>query len=89
MLADAGLDHVQISIQDSDAASADHIAGYDGASVRKRALAVKSSSLACRSPSTWSVHRANIGRIEPMVDLALCLAPAASRSRMCSITAGR
>ena len=27
-LADAGLDHVQISIQDSDEASADHIAGY-------------------------------------------------------------
>ena len=30
-LAEAGLDHVQISIQDSDARSADHIAGYDGA----------------------------------------------------------
>ena len=30
-LAQAGLDHVQISIQDSDAASADHIAGYAGA----------------------------------------------------------
>src|SRR5215831_10560169 len=27
-LADAGLDHVQISIQDNDAATADHIAGY-------------------------------------------------------------
>src|SRR5580700_4697358 len=30
-LADAGLDHVQISIQDSDANSADRIANYDGA----------------------------------------------------------
>src|ERR1700686_3718331 len=29
-LAEAGLDHVQVSIQDSDAASADHIAGYEG-----------------------------------------------------------
>src|SRR6267143_2340502 len=29
-LAAAGLDHVQISIQDSEARSADHIAGYDG-----------------------------------------------------------
>ncbi len=36
-LAEAGLDHVQISIQASDAASADHIAGYDGAFARKRA----------------------------------------------------
>src|ERR1700677_3535769 len=38
-LADAGLDHVQISIQDSEAKSADRIAGYDGAYARKRALA--------------------------------------------------
>src|SRR5580698_4415924 len=30
-LADAGLDHVQISIQDSEPGSADHIAGYNGA----------------------------------------------------------
>src|SRR5262244_861434 len=42
-LAAAGLDHVQISIQDSDAVSADHIAGYKGASARKRW-----SSLLCR-----------------------------------------
>ena len=53
-LADAGLDHVQISIQDSEAASADHIAGYKGASARKRRLPAKSCGSACRSPSTWS-----------------------------------
>ncbi|HEV3395247.1 MAG TPA: radical SAM protein, partial [Xanthobacteraceae bacterium] len=38
-LADAGLDHVQISIQDSEEASADRIAGYEGAFAKKRALA--------------------------------------------------
>src|ERR1700729_3184435 len=38
-LADGGLDHVQTSIQDSDAKSADRIANYDGAFARKRALA--------------------------------------------------
>jgi len=38
-LAEAGLDHVQISIQDSDAVSADRIAGYEGAYARKQALA--------------------------------------------------
>ena len=37
----AGLDHVQISIQDSEEASADHIAGYQGAFARKRALAAE------------------------------------------------
>src|SRR5580658_9750474 len=40
-LAAAGLDHVQISIQDSETASADHIAGYVGAFDRKRALAAE------------------------------------------------
>src|SRR5258708_22572102 len=40
-LGEAGLDHVQISIQDSDATSADHIAGYEGAFARKRALAAE------------------------------------------------
>src|ERR1700749_4646303 len=40
-LADAGLDHVQISIQDSTPKSADHIAGYDGAFARKRVLATE------------------------------------------------
>src|SRR5690349_23875363 len=44
-LSDAGLDHVQISIQDSDEASANHIAGYEGASARKRALAKEVVSL--------------------------------------------
>src|SRR5262249_16791182 len=45
-LADAGLDHVQISIQDSEAKSADHIAGYEGAYARKRALAAEVGALA-------------------------------------------
>ena len=53
-LADAGLDHVQISIQDSEQKSADHIAGYDGRlGAQARARGAKSSSSACRSPSTW------------------------------------
>src|SRR2546427_579659 len=40
-LADAGLDHVQISIQDHQPNSADHIAGYAGAYERKRMLAAE------------------------------------------------
>src|SRR5215468_4036077 len=72
-LAQAGLDHVQISIQDSDAASADHIAGYAGAFARKRALATE--VLRHKLPLTVNavVHRANIDRIADMVDLALTL----------------
>jgi PqqA peptide cyclase len=73
VLAEAGLDHVQISVQDSDAASADHIAGYKGASVRKRALAAEVVKLGLPLTINMVVHRANIGRIEPMVELALAL----------------
>jgi len=51
LLADAGLDHVQISIQDSDPASADHIAGYKGAYARKKASPKQWCGESCRSPS--------------------------------------
>ncbi len=73
VLADSGLDHVQISIQDSDEQSADHIAGYKGASERKRALAVEVVKLGVPLTVNMVVHRANIGRVEPMVELALSL----------------
>ncbi|MGB9044166.1 MAG: radical SAM protein, partial [Pseudolabrys sp.] len=72
-LADAGLDHVQISIQDSDEASADHIAGYTGASMRKRAISGEVVKLGLPLTINMVVHRANIGRIESMVELALSL----------------
>ena len=72
-LADAGLAHVQISIQDSDKDSADHIAGYRGASARKRALAADVVRLGLPLTVNMVVHRANIARISPMVELALAL----------------
>ena len=67
VLADAGLDHVQISIQDSDEASADQIAGYKNASARKRAIAKEVVSLGLPLTINMVVHRANIARIESMV----------------------
>jgi pyrroloquinoline quinone biosynthesis protein E len=72
-LADAGLDHVQVSIQDSDEASADRIAGYKGAAARKHAIARDVVRLGLPLTVNMVVHRANIGRIESMVDLALSL----------------
>jgi PqqA peptide cyclase len=72
-LAAAGLDHVQISIQDSEARSADHIAGYDGAFARKRALAAEVVRLALPLTVNAVMHRANIDHIGEMVDLALAL----------------
>jgi PqqA peptide cyclase len=72
-LADAGLDHVQISIQDSERASADHIAGYKGAFARKQALAAEVVRLKIPLTVNAVMHRANIDRIGAMVDLALAL----------------
>lgn len=73
LLAGRGLDHVQISIQDSEAESADHIAGYRGAFARKQALAAETVRLGLPLTVNVVVHRANIGRIVGMVDLAIGL----------------
>ncbi|HVX91805.1 MAG TPA: radical SAM protein, partial [Xanthobacteraceae bacterium] len=72
-LAEAGLDHVQISIQDSEGSSADRIAGYDGAFARKQALAEEVVRLGIPLTVNAVMHRANIDRIEQMVSLALAL----------------
>jgi pyrroloquinoline quinone biosynthesis protein E len=72
-LADAGLDHIQISIQDSFEAAADHIAGYQGAFARKRALAAAAVRLGLPLTVNAVIHRANIDRVSEMVELALGL----------------
>jgi PqqA peptide cyclase len=72
-LADTGLDHVQISIQDSEEASADHIAGYQGAFARKRALAAAVVGLKIPLTVNAVMHRANIDHLPAMVELALSL----------------
>ncbi len=69
-LRERGLDHVQISIQDTEPNSADRIAGYRGAHVRKLALAPL--VVAAGLPLTINVvlHRANIVRLPELVALA-------------------
>jgi pyrroloquinoline quinone biosynthesis protein E len=72
-LYEAGLDHVQISIQDSAAASADKIAGYRGAYERKRAVAAEVVRLGLPLTVNAVMHRANIDHVAEMVELALAL----------------
>src|ERR1044071_9289401 len=72
-LSDAGLDHVQISIQDNEAASADRIAGYKGAYARKQALAAEVTRLGIPLTINAVMHRANIDHVEDMVELTLRL----------------
>ena len=70
---EAGLEHVQLSFQDSDAVAADHIAGHKGAFQVKHAVATEAVRLGLKLAVNVVVHRANIGRIGAMVELALAL----------------
>jgi pyrroloquinoline quinone biosynthesis protein E len=72
-LAQAGLDHAQLSIQDSDAPSADRIAGYKGAFARKRAVAEWIVQAGLPLTVNAVIHRANISRAGKMVELAVRL----------------
>ena len=71
-LAHAGLDHVQLSLQDADRAAADETAG---ARVFGHKMAAAAAITALGLPLTINVvlHRANIGRIEAIADLAASL----------------
>ena len=66
-LADAGLDHVQISFQDSEAKGADRIGNYAGGHAKKLAAAhlVREAGLALTL--NFVVHRHNIARVPDMI----------------------
>jgi PqqA peptide cyclase len=68
-LAEAGLDHVQLSVQDDDAAAADAIAGVKA---HERKLAVAAMVTAHGLPLTINavLHRANIGHVAGITELA-------------------
>jgi pyrroloquinoline quinone biosynthesis protein E len=72
-LAGAGLDHVQLSIQDSDERFADRIAGYEGAFARKRLAAEWVAQEGLPLTVNAVIHRANIARAGRMVELAVSL----------------
>jgi PqqA peptide cyclase len=71
-LARAGLDHVQLSLQDADRTAAEEVAG---ARVVDRKMAAARAVTALGLPLTINVvlHRGNIDRIAPIVDLAAAL----------------
>jgi PqqA peptide cyclase len=72
-LANVGLDHVQLSIQDSDAHSADLIAGYAGAFKRKEMVAAWVVKEGLPLTVNAVIHRANVSRAGKMVELAVRL----------------
>ena len=70
-LAEAGLDHVQISFQDTEAGNADRVGGYAGGHEKKLAAArwVRATGL----PLTLNmvVHRQNLQHLPQMFELAI------------------
>jgi pyrroloquinoline quinone biosynthesis protein E len=70
-LADAGLDHVQISIQGSEPANANRIGGYKDGHARK--LAVAGMVRAAGLPLTINavVHRQNLEHLGAIIELAV------------------
>jgi pyrroloquinoline quinone biosynthesis protein E len=70
-LADLGLDHVQLSIQDVDPANAERISGYKGGSEKKREVARWVKDLGLPLTINAVVHRHNIESLPGIIDYAV------------------
>lgn len=70
-LSAAGLDHVQLSIQGTTAASADHVSGYEGGHARKMAAAGWLRNAGIPLTLNAVCHRRNMEEIEDIISLAV------------------
>jgi len=70
-MAGLGLDHVQISIQDTDPAKADWISGYKGGVPKKREVARWVTELGLALTVNVVVHRHNIENLPALIDYAV------------------
>lgn len=69
-LADAGLAHVQLSLQHAEAEAADRIGHFRGGHARKLAFAGKVRAAGLALTINVVLHRGNLGAVEPMIALA-------------------
>lgn len=70
-LVEAGLDHVQLSVQDADEAGAERIGGMRGAQDRKRQAAALVREAGLPLTLNAVVHRQNLHNLEQLIDIAL------------------
>jgi pyrroloquinoline quinone biosynthesis protein E len=68
-LRDAGLEHIQVSIQDSDTESAERIAGVSSVKQKRAAIGLV-KELGFAFSINVVLHRANLDRIGELIDLA-------------------
>ncbi|HQT46782.1 MAG TPA: pyrroloquinoline quinone biosynthesis protein PqqE [Acidocella sp.] len=72
-LADAGLDHVQVSLQGAVSATADRVAAYAGAHAKKLEVARLVPQLGMALTLNAVVHRQNLEELPAIIELALDL----------------
>ncbi|MFS8036303.1 pyrroloquinoline quinone biosynthesis protein PqqE [Xanthobacter sp. AM11] len=72
-LAEAGLDHVQLSVQGASAETGDLIGGYRGGHEAKLAFARQVTDIGLPLTLNAVIHRGNIHEVEAIIDLALAL----------------
>jgi pyrroloquinoline quinone biosynthesis protein E len=70
-LVDAGVDHVQLSFQDSETASAELIGGYRGGQAKKIAAAGRIRAAGLPLTTNFVIHRLNVERVAEMIDLGV------------------
>jgi pyrroloquinoline quinone biosynthesis protein E len=70
-LAKIGLDHVQLSIQDTDAANAERISGYKGGAEKKREVARWVKELDLPLTINAVMHRQNLKSLPSLIDYAV------------------
>jgi pyrroloquinoline quinone biosynthesis protein E len=72
-LADAGLDHVQLSLQGTTAAKADRVAGLRGSHAAKMTFAAQVDRLGLALTVNAVIHRGNIDEVADFIDMAVAL----------------
>ncbi len=70
-LAKIGLDHVQLSIQDVDPATADRVSHYEGGFAKKREVALWTRELGLALTINAPIHRHNIDHLPQIIDFAV------------------
>ena len=68
-LLDAGIDHIQLSFQDSTAEGGDRIGGYRGGHAKKLEAARRIREAGLPLTANFVIHRQNIERVEDMIAL--------------------
>ena len=69
--AELGLEHVQVSFQDTEAGNADRIGGYKGGHVKKIAIAKKIRDAGLALTINAVVHRQNIEHVKDFIDMSV------------------